>query len=74
MLCCICMKNNLKNPLIPSQCLQKYGYSAHRICQDCWWSTFALENKNHACPGCLQKIPLNKQNNNNNNDKILAIE
>ncbi len=61
--CVVCKRNiNKSKGLIPVNCLRKYGENkAHRICQPCWWSSFALENVNHKCPGCPKTIkkPLN---------------
>lgn len=62
--CCMCNKKvNIKDTLIPRECLKKHGAKAHRICQSCWWdpiSGFSLENLSHKCPGCQKKIPLTK--------------
>lgn len=42
---------------IPSICLQKNGMQhSHRICEECWWSKFALEQVCHACPGCNKRV------------------
>ena len=61
--CCICKKtkhlNNVDEKLfMPLNCLRKHGYRSHRICQDCWWSKFAIEGENHTCPGCQNNMPL----------------
>lgn len=61
--CCMCEKNvNIKDTLIPRECLIKHGSkAAHRICQDCWWDPkigFAREDVSHKCPGCIKGIPL----------------
>ena len=51
--CCICKKNfNSEFPLSPSKCIVKLGENSHKICSDCWWNKFAIENLNHKCPGC----------------------
>ena len=59
--CCLCEKNvNIKKTLIPSICLRKYGFKAHRICSKCWWNRkkgFAREDAPHNCPGCEKNIP-----------------
>jgi hypothetical protein len=66
--CSICEKMvNLKDTFIPYECLMKYGKSAHRICEDCWWDPktgFALESSSHKCPGCQKGLPLNHVNKN----------
>ena len=59
--CCMCEKNFNRNgngTLVPLTCLRKYGERAHRICQNCWWSEFAVENGSHECPGCKKHLPL----------------
>ena len=59
----MCVKNIKSNekPLIPVTCLKKYGFSkAHRICQKCWWSKFAIEKSSHKCPGCVKSFPFTK--------------
>jgi len=60
--CCICSKSNKKlDMLTPRKCLNKHGLASHKICQECWWDKkigFALENGNHACPGCKKKLSL----------------
>jgi hypothetical protein len=52
--CCLCdTEENSLLFLTPSICLQKYGIEkSHKICQSCWWSKFAIEEKSHKCPGC----------------------
>jgi hypothetical protein len=61
-ICSICEKIvPIKETLIPQKCLTKYGRSAHRICENCWWdpvSGFAREYESHKCPGCIKKLPL----------------
>jgi hypothetical protein len=58
--CCICRKNINGASFIPSACLMKYGkIRAHKICNDCWWNSFAQETANHQCPGCAKGLPLN---------------
>jgi hypothetical protein len=45
--------------------LNTNGVVAHRICNKCWWEPetgFAVEERNHDCPGCLKGLPLNKDN------------
>lgn len=60
--CSMCEKMvNKDDTLIPRECLVKYGKSAHRICQNCWWNPetgFALEHARHNCPGCEKGLPL----------------
>lgn len=46
------------NSLVPLKCLVKYGSKAHRICIQCWFSKFAIEEADHRCPGCLSNKPL----------------
>ena len=63
--CCMCNKEILTTDgLAPARCFKKYGTNrAHRICQECWWDPvngFAKEGTNHACPGCVKGLPLNK--------------
>ncbi len=62
--CSICnKKQNIENTLAPSTCFQKNLNKAHRICSDCWWDKFAVENIKHECPGCNKNLPLtNTQN------------
>jgi len=59
--CCMCGKEiNREDGLMPAKCYREYGaIRAHRICQECWWSGFAKEGVNHACPGCVKGLPLN---------------
>jgi len=61
--CCECGKNTHKGPmdttLIPRQCLVKNGYRGHRLCEKCWFGTFAKEGVSHKCPGCEKGLPLN---------------
>jgi hypothetical protein len=59
--CCMCDKEiQRKDGLMPAKCLIQHGaIRAHRICQECWWSRFAKEGANHACPGCVKGLPLN---------------
>tara|TARA_Y100000389_G_C17130011_1_gene349738 strand:+ start:370 stop:603 length:234 start_codon:yes stop_codon:yes gene_type:complete len=69
--CVLCKKqvsnNNIgnisKDSFIPLSCLLKYGINGHRICGNCWFEKFALENANHKCPGCIAniKIEINKE-------------
>ena len=60
--CCMCGKIvDIKDTLIPRECLMKHGKAAHRICEDCWWdpnSGFGLETSSHECPGCKNGLPL----------------
>ena len=59
--CCMCgdKKLTIKDTLVPSICLQKHGIYAHRICEKkCWFQKFAVEGKNHTCPGCKNGFPL----------------
>jgi hypothetical protein len=61
--CCICNKEiNREDGLMPAKCYSKNGViRGHRICQECWWSIFAKEGVNHACPGCVKNLSLNGQ-------------
>jgi hypothetical protein len=60
--CCICGKKIVGKSFIPSECLMKHGkIRSHKICNDCWWNSFAIEGANHKCPGCIYKKPLNDQ-------------
>jgi hypothetical protein len=57
--CCMCETVVDKGKTyIPRKCLTKNMQKAHRICENCWWSTFAEENATHACPGCVKGLPL----------------
>jgi hypothetical protein len=59
--CCMCGKIvSKKDTFIPVKCLKKHGQRGHRICNDCWWSKFAIEGTNHECPGCENDLPLTK--------------
>ena len=59
--CSICdTMINKNDALIPAKCLMKHGQRGHRICNDCWWSKFAIEGTNHECPGCKNDLPLTK--------------
>jgi len=69
--CCICnKKQNIENTLVPSKCLQQNMNKAHRICRDCWWDKFAIENMNHDCPGCKKNLPLTNTKNIDSNEVI----
>ena len=59
--CCMCNKEiQREDGLMPAKCYMKNDAKrAHRICQECWWSGFAKEGVNHACPGCVKGLPLN---------------
>jgi hypothetical protein len=59
--CCMCdTEIQREDGLMPAKCYRKNGAQrAHRICQECWWSRFAKEDANHACPGCVKGLPLN---------------
>ena len=57
--CVLCEKKLGNVYLKPSKCAQKYGFSkCHRICKKCWFDTFARENSNHTCPGCVKQMKL----------------
>lgn len=60
--CSLCHKIVVNGKsFIPSGCLMKHGkFRAHKICNDCWWDTFAQEGKSHKCPGCESGQSLNK--------------
>ena len=58
--CCICENKINGQTFIPSGCLMKNGkIRAHKICNDCWWNSFAKEGVTHQCPGCAKGLPLN---------------
>ena len=66
--------------LAPAACLRKYGPSkAHRICQACWFGTFAKEEGDHRCPGCLKNKarPVSKPRKNSkrsrSNDSVIVL-
>ena len=41
--CCKCGKIvDIKDTLIPRECLMKHGKAAHRICEDCWWDPIVV--------------------------------
>lgn len=63
--CQLCKtKIRKSNGLIPMNCLIKHGnQKAHRICQPCWWSKFALEGTSHKCPGCPRNVVKPRNNN-----------
>ena len=60
--CCMCEnKYDKKDMLTPRKCSKVNFMKSHKICKDCWWdkkSGFALENRDHKCPGCIKKMPL----------------
>ena len=56
----MCLKQSTKPMLSPMTCVQKHGSRAHKICQKCWFSSFAKENASHKCPGCIKKLKLHK--------------
>lgn len=66
--CCMCGESHIIcETLIPRKCLNTNGVSAHRICNKCWWEPkigFAVEERNHHCPGCIKALPLNKNKDN----------
>ena len=53
--CCVCENSLDENILMPSQCFTINGTRGNRICIDCWFNKFAMENKSHKCPGCDKK-------------------
>jgi hypothetical protein len=60
--CSICDKLfDRDKSLIPVLCLKEHGIRAHRICQECWWNTFAKEDAPHGCPGCKRALPLTRR-------------
>lgn len=61
--CCICEKNIKGDFLHPGRCFSEHRDIAHKICKDCWFKPngFATEGTNHACPGCVKKMPLSKK-------------
>ena len=73
-ICCICCKTEvIGDMLIPRKCLNTNGVAAHRICKLCWWEPkigFAVEERNHDCPGCINGLPLNK---NKDTNKIIDL-
>ena len=44
--------------LSSAKCIQKNGNNSHKICQSCWWDSFAKETTCHNCTGCVNKLPL----------------
>lgn len=72
--CCICSQTEcIRETLIPRKCLKTNAFSAHRICNKCWWEPetgFAVEQNNHNCPGCKKGLPLNK---NKDNDVVIDL-
>ena len=69
--CCIChTAKNITDTLVPSKCLQQNLNKSHRICRDCWWDKFAIENMNHNCPGCTNNLPLTNTDNTDSNEVI----
>ena len=66
--CCICSQTEcIRDTLIPRKCLKTNAFSAHRICNKCWWvpeTGFAVEERNHDCPGRKKGLPLNKNKDN----------
>ena len=58
--CSICDKKmEDKKSFIPSGCLMKHGkIRSHKICNECWWNSFAQEGVSHKCPGCERRKPL----------------
>ena len=57
--CSMCNSSFPRNEtLVPARCLKEHGDRAHRICQECWWNTFAKEDAPHGCPGCIHNLPL----------------
>jgi hypothetical protein len=66
--CCICSQTEcIRDTLIPRKCLKTNAFSAHRICNKCWWEPetgFAVEERNHDCHGCINGLPLNKNKDN----------
>jgi hypothetical protein len=56
--CCMCIKPILANQRVLSsaKCIQRNGNYSHKICQPCWWGSFAIETACHDCPGCLPII------------------
>jgi len=61
--CVICDEIILDKSYVPLKCLQKNGSKkAHRICEHCWWNSFANEETNHSCPGCNNNTALNNIN------------
>jgi len=58
--CCRCMEWCLaRETLMPNRCIYP-GYTAHRICGDCWFGEkgFAAEAGDHSCPGCNANEPM----------------
>jgi len=72
--CCICSQTEcIRETLIPRKCLKTNAFSAHRVCNKCWWEPetgFAVEQNNHNCPGCKKGLPLNK---NKDNDVVIDL-
>ena len=58
-ICAICEKELRSHYLKPVKCAQTHGFSrCHRICEKCWFKTFAKEGADHGCPGCKKKLKL----------------
>lgn len=55
---CCCTIALTSTELSPSACRMKHGSRSHRICETCWWGTFAVESACHHCPGCVKGLPL----------------
>lgn len=59
--CCKCMLWCLaRDALMPRRCLTNNGFSAHRVCIECWFREdgFANDNRDRACCGCVSMFPL----------------
>ena len=54
-ICIICHIECCHDGLLhPAKC---NNYKKHSICHNCWWNPidgFAIEGKNHECPGCVK--------------------
>ena len=57
--CCMCINQILGEPFISQKCLIEHRKDkAHKICAECWWNKFAIEDRGHKCPGCTAKMDL----------------
>ena len=58
--CCICIKpiSVSQRALSSAICIQRNGNNSHKICQQCWWDSFAQETICHNCPGCVKGLSL----------------
>lgn len=63
--------------LIPAECYRKHMFKGHRLCENCWFEKFAIENGgSHPCPGCIKNLPLicEKTREIKNTNNIITID